>query len=336
MAASQDWMTKDFYGALGLKKDATQAEIKKAYNSYARKYHPDRNPGDKTAEEKFKAASEAYQVLSNEDDRKQYDAIRAMAGGGPRFSSGSGGGFEDIFSAFGQGGGGNFRYSTGGTDTPGFDDILSQMFGAGAPQQGAGGGFGGFGGFGSRRRPEKGADATASISIPLRQAVDGTTVTVTSNGEKVTAKVPAGITNGQKIRIKGKGRPGTNGGEPGDVLVTVNVEPHPVYELDGKDVYVNVPVSFDEAALGATIEVPTVYGKKVKVKVPAGSSSDKVMRVRRKGVDNKRGSVGDMYVRLKVVVPKRLSDEAREAVEQFREVSKEADPRREFRDMAKI
>ena len=334
--ASQDWMTKDFYAALGLKKDATQDEIKKAYNSYARKYHPDRNPGDKSAEDKFKAASEAYQVLSNEDDRKQYDAIRAMAGGGPRFSSGSGGGFEDIFSAFGGGGGGNFRYSTGGADAPGFDDILSQMFGAGAPQQNTGGGFGGFGGFGSRRRPEKGADVTASISIPLRQAVDGTTVTVTSNGEKVTAKIPAGITDGQKIRIKGKGRPGTNGGEPGDVLVSVNVEPHPVYELDGKDVYVNVPVSFDEAALGATIEVPTVYGKKVKVKVPAGSSSDKVMRVRRRGIDNKRGTVGDMYVRLKVVVPKRLSDEAREAVEQFRELSKGADPRREFHDMAKI
>ncbi|WP_394262796.1 DnaJ C-terminal domain-containing protein [Trueperella sp.] len=334
--ASQDWMTKDFYAALGLKKDATQDEIKKAYNSYARKYHPDRNPGDKSAEDKFKAASEAYQVLSNEDDRKQYDAIRAMAGGGPRFSSGSGGGFEDIFSAFGGGGGGNFRYSTGGADAPGFDDILSQMFGAGAPQQNTGGGFGGFGGFGSRRRPEKGADVTASISIPLRQAVDGTTVTVTSNGEKVTAKIPAGITNGQKIRIKGKGRPGTNGGEQGDVLVTVNVEPHPVYEVDGKDVYVNVPVSFDEAALGATIEVPTIYGKKVKVKVPAGSSSDKVMRVRRKGIDNKRGSVGDMYVRLKVVVPKRLSDEAREAVEKFREVSSEADPRREFHDLAKI
>ncbi len=335
MAASQDWITKDFYAALGLKKDASQAEIKKAYNSYARKYHPDRNPGDKSAEENFKAASEAYQVLSNEDDRKQYDAIRAMAGGGPRFSSGSGGGFDDIFSAFGQGGG-NFRYTTGGADAPGFDDILSQMFGAGATQQNASGGFGGFGGFGSRRRPERGADVTASISIPLRQAVDGTTVTVTSGGEKVTAKVPSGITDGQKIRIKGKGRPGANGGEAGDVLVTVNVEPHPVYELQGRDVYVNVPVSFDEAALGATIEVPTIYGKTIKVKVPAGSSSDKVMRVRRKGIDNKGGKVGDMYVRLKVLVPKRLSDEARAAVEQFREVSKDADPRREFRDMAKI
>ncbi|VEI13553.1 DnaJ C-terminal domain-containing protein [Trueperella bialowiezensis] len=334
MAASQDWITKDFYAALGVDKDASQADIKKAYNSYARKYHPDRNPGNKEAEEKFKAASEAYQVLSDPEDRKQYDAIRSMAGGGARFSSG-GGGFEDIFTAFGGGNGGTFRYTTGGADAPGFEDILSQMFGGGGQQQSAGG-FGGFGGFGSRRRPERGADLTASISIPLRQAVDGTTVTVQTGGQNVTAKVPAGITDGQKIRIRGKGRPGVHGGEPGDVLVTVNVEPHPVYEVKGKDVYVNVPVSFDEATLGATIEVPTIYGKKVKVKVPAGSSSDKLMRVRRKGIDNGRGDAGDMYVRLKVVVPKKLSDHAREIVEQFRDATTEADPRREFHDMAKL
>ncbi|MEW6872554.1 DnaJ C-terminal domain-containing protein [Trueperella pyogenes] len=332
MAASQDWMSKDFYAALGVEKDASEAEIKKAYNTYARKYHPDRNPGDKAAEEKFKAASEAYQVLSNAEDRKQYDAIRSMAGGGARFSSGAGG-FEDIFSSFG---GGNVRFNSGGNATPGFEDILSQMFGGGAPQANSQGGFGGFGGFGSRRRPERGADVQAEISIPLRDAIDGTTVTVTSNGEKVTAKIPAGITHGQKIRIRGKGRPGFNGGEPGDVLVKVNVEPHPVYELRGADIYVNVPVSFDEAALGATIEVPTVYGQKVKVKVPAGSSTDKVMRVRGKGIRPRNAGQGDMYVRLKVVVPKRLSDEARAVVEQFRDVTAEADPRREFEDMAKM
>ncbi|WP_434700668.1 DnaJ domain-containing protein [Trueperella pyogenes] len=131
MAASQDWMSKDFYAALGVKKDASEAEIKKAYNTYARKYHPDRNPGDKAAEEKFKAASEAYQVLSNAEDRKQYDAIRSMAGGGARFSSGAGG-FEDIFSSFG---GGNVRFNSGGNATPGFEDILSQMFGGGRRRQ---------------------------------------------------------------------------------------------------------------------------------------------------------------------------------------------------------
>lgn len=334
MAASQDWISKDFYAALGVKKDASAADIKRAYNTYARKYHPDRNPGDAAAEEKFKAASEAYQVLSDPQDRKQYDAIRSMAGGGPRFSSGSGGGFEDIFTAFG-GNGGNVRFSTGG-QAPGFDDILSQMFGGGAPQRNQSGGFGGFGGFGSRRRPERGNDIAAEISIPLRHAAEGTTVTVTANGKKVTAKVPKGITDGQKIRIKGKGQPGTNGGEPGDILITVHVEPHPVYEVKGKDVYVNVPVSFDEAALGVTVEVPTLYGKRVKVKVPAGSNTDKVLRVRRKGIESKRGDAGDLYVRLKVVVPKHLSDEAKAAVEAFRAAADGANPRREFEDMAKI
>lgn len=332
--ASQDWLTKDFYGALGLRKDASAEEIKKAYNTYARKYHPDRNPGDKTAEEKFKAASEAYQVLSNDEDRKQYDAIRQMAGGGARFApGGNGGGFEDIFSMFsgGQGGaGGNMRYTTTGSGA-GFEDILSSMFGGGGARS-TGGGFG----FGSRRRPTKGADITASVSLPLRQAVDGTTVTVGTGRNQVTARIPAGVSDGQTIRIAGKGQPGSNGGEPGDILVKVTVEPHPVYELNGKDVYVNLPVTFDEAALGATVEVPTIYGKNVKVKIPAGSSTDKLMRVRRKGIASKRGEPGDMYVRIKIVVPSRLSAESRKAVEAFRKSAEGIDPREEFHTMARL
>ncbi|MDO5025333.1 MAG: J domain-containing protein [Trueperella sp.] len=331
--ASQDWMTKDFYGALGVKKTASAEEIKKAYNTYARKYHPDRNPGDKAAEEKFKAASEAYQVLSNDEDRKQYDALRQMAGGGARFSPGSNGGFEDIFSMFGGGpggGSGNVRYtSTGGG--AGFEDILSSMFGGGGSGA-AGGGFG----FGSRRRPTKGADVTASVSLPLRQAVDGATVTVGTGREQVTARIPAGVSDGQTIRIAGKGQPGSNGGEPGDILVKVSVEPHPVYELKGKDVYVNLPVTFDEAALGATVEVPTIHGTNVKVKIPAGSSTDKVMRVRGKGVTSGRGNAGDMYVRIKIVVPSKLSAESRKAVEAFRKSAQGTDPRKEFRTMAQL
>lgn len=335
--ASQDWVSKDFYAALGVSKTATADEIKKAYRKLARKYHPDQNPGDKLAEEKFKDISEAYQVLSNDQDRKQYDAIRSMTGGGARFSSG-GAGFEDMFSSvFNQGG-----FSRGGTSfngdgqaPPGFEDILSGLFGGNAPQQNASGGFGPFGGFGSRRRPERGADIPATVSIPLRQAIDGTTVTVHNGQTQVTARIPAGVTDGQKIRINGKGKPGVNGGEAGDILVTIKVEPHPVYELKGKDVYVNVPVSFAEATLGATIEVPTIDGETVKVKVPAGSSTDKTMRVRGKGVKAKRGT-GNMYVRLKVVVPQKLSEEARAAVEAFREATVDADPRAEFTQIAKV
>ncbi|MDD7687460.1 MAG: DnaJ C-terminal domain-containing protein [Actinomycetaceae bacterium] len=352
--ASQDWLEKDFYQALGVAKSATQDDIKKAYRKLARKYHPDQNSGDKKAEEKFKEISEAYQVLSNEEDRRQYDAIRAMGAGGARFSAGGSGsgGFDDIFSMFNGAGfngtGGNVRFSTGGAGSPGLDDILSQMFGGGSSASGGAGGYsGGYGSAGSAgaggafgsflRRPQRGKDVTASISLPLRDAVSGATVKVGSaNGRKVTAKIPAGVADGQKIRIAGKGGAGQNGGEPGDILVTVHVEPHPVYELKGKDVYVNVPVSFDEAALGATIEVPTLQGDTVRVKIPAGSSTDKLMRVKGKGLSSGRASAGNMFVRVKVVVPKKLSEESRAAVEAFRRAAHGADPRAEFREMAQI
>ncbi|MDD7464699.1 MAG: DnaJ C-terminal domain-containing protein [Actinomycetaceae bacterium] len=343
--ASQDWIAKDFYQALGVAKSATQDDIKKAYRKLARQYHPDQNPGDKKAEEKFKEVSEAYQVLSNEEDRRQYDAIRAMGAGGARFSAGGSGtgGFDDIFSMF-NGAGGNVRFSTSGTGTPGLDDILSQMFGSGAPTRGSTGGYGSAGSAGAGggfssflRRPQRGKDVTASVSLPLRDAVSGATVKVGSgDGRKVTAKIPAGVADGQKIRIAGKGGAGQNGGEPGDILVTVHVEPHPVYELKGKDVYVNVPVSFDEAALGATIEVPTLQGDAVKVKIPAGSSTDKLMRVKGKGLTSGRGNAGNLFVRVKVVVPKKLSEESRAAVEAFRNAAHGADPRAEFREMARV
>ncbi|MFC5369578.1 DnaJ C-terminal domain-containing protein [Arcanobacterium bovis] len=334
--ASQDWMQKDFYATLGVDKSASQDDIKKAYRKLARKYHPDQNPGDKAAENKFKEVSEAFQVLSNEQDRKQYDAIRTMSGGGARFSPGAGGagGFEDVFSS--MFGGGNVRFNTGGgAPNPGFEDILSSMFGAGAPKADSQGGFGGFGGFGSRRR-ERGDDVITNASIPLRDAIGGTTVSVTTPSGKVTARIPAGVTDGQKIRIKGKGQPGINGGESGDILIKVAVEPHPVYELRGKDVYINVPVAFDEAALGATVDVPTLYGETVHVKVPEGSSSDKTLRVRGRGVQPTKGEAGDMYVRLKVVVPKKMSEETRAAVEAFRKASEGADPRAEFQKMAQV
>ncbi|MCI7552185.1 MAG: DnaJ C-terminal domain-containing protein [Actinomycetaceae bacterium] len=338
--ASQDWISKDFYATLGVQKSASQDEIKKAYRKLARKYHPDQNPGDKKAEEKFKEVSEAFQVLSNEEDRKQYDAIRAMGGAGARFTSGPGGagGYEDIFSMF-TGGNGKFSTQNGG-QMP-LNDIFS-MFGGSfggantAGNQRGGSGFGGFSPFGGSNYPVRGEDINAKISIPFRDAIAGTTVSVRVNGRTLTARVPAGVTDGQKIRIAGKGAAGMNGGAPGDVLLAVSVEPHPVYELKGKDVYVNVPVSFDEAALGATIEVPTVDGTRVKVKVPPGSASDKVMRVRGKGVKGARGGQGDMYVRVKIVVPKKLSDESRAAVEAFRESSKGADPRQDFYNMANV
>ncbi|MDY5128566.1 J domain-containing protein [Actinotignum urinale] len=337
--ASQDWLEKDFYAELGVAKDATQEEIKKAYRKLSRKHHPDRNGGSKESEEKFKRVGEAYQVLSNPEDRKQYDAIRSLGAGGPRFRAGSGagagaGGFEDIFSMFGGAGARNARTQHPG----GFEDILSNMFGNGgnsynfSTNNDSTGGFGGFGGFSSR--PQKGADITATVSIPLRKAVDGTTIKLnTASGKSVTARIPQGVSDGQKIRIPGKGNPGVKGGAPGDIIVTVNVEPHPIYELKGKDVYVNLPVSFTEAALGATVEVPVIDGGNVKVKIPAGSSTDKILRVRGKGIP-KKDEHGDMYVRIKVVVPTKLSEDAKKAAELFGKATSEADPRADFIKMA--
>ncbi|MFT3943875.1 MAG: DnaJ C-terminal domain-containing protein [Ancrocorticia sp.] len=340
--ASQDWMDKDFYKALGVSKDASADEIKKAYRKLAKQHHPDRNPGDKSAEERFKEIGEAYQVLSNESDRKQYDAIRSLAGGGPRFAAGGAGGgagFEDVFSQmFGGGfggaagaGGPNVRFQSsggaGGAGGAGFEDILS-MFGGQA-------GGGRFGGFGSNRRPERGQDLRTEVSIPLRQAVSGTTVKLTTaRGNSVTARIPAGVADGQKIRITGKGGAGTNGGAPGDIIVTVHVEKHPVYEVRGKDVYINLPISFGEAALGGTVDVPTLDGKNVQVKIPEGSSTDKLLRVKGKGLPEGKFSHGDLYVRLKVAVPKKMSEEAYRAAKLFAAATREADPRAEFRDMA--
>ncbi len=342
--ASQDWMEKDFYKALGVSKDASADEIKKAYRKLAKQYHPDRNPGDKSAEDRFKEVGEAYQVLSNAEDRKQYDAIRALAGGGPRFAAGSGGGaagFEDIFSqmfaggagfggAGGAGGNPNVHFQSTGGGAAGFEDIFS-MFGGGGQQSGNR-----FGGFGSSRRPERGQDLKTEVSIPLRQAVSGTTVKLTTaRGNSVTARIPAGVSDGQKIRISGKGGPGANGGAPGDIIVTVHVEKHPVYEIRGKDVYVDLPISFGEAALGGTIEVPLLDGKNVQVKIPEGSSTDKLLRVKGKGLPNGKFSHGDLYVRLKVAVPKKMSDEARRAASLFAAATKEADPRADFKNLAR-
>ncbi|PFG40134.1 molecular chaperone DnaJ [Georgenia soli] len=328
----QDWLEKDFYATLGVAKDADADAIKKAYRKLARQYHPDQNPGDAASEEKFKSVGEAYAVLSDPEQRKQYDALRAMAGGGARFSAGRGGpggaGFEDLFGDMFGGsagaGGPRVRYTTQGQGqgqgAPGFEDILSGMFGGG--------------GFGSRRRPQRGADVTTTASLPFRSAVEGSTVQLTVDGRTMTTRIPPGVHDGQKIRLRGKGRPGQNGGEPGDLIVTVQVEPHPLFSLDGKNVRITVPVTFDEAALGATIEVPTLDGRTVKVKVPAGTPSGRTLRVRRKGLNVKNGPDGDLLVTVNVVVPSRLSSAAKDAVKAFAAANEGVNPRQGLMEQA--
>ncbi|MDO8121986.1 DnaJ C-terminal domain-containing protein [Isoptericola sp. b490] len=328
----QDWFEKDFYAILGVPKNADAAEIKKAYRKLARTLHPDHNPGDAAAESRFKDVGEAYAVLSDPEQRKQYDAVRAMAGGGARFAAGGPGGagtggFEDLFGGLFGGGGpgggsGRVRYSTsGGGEGASFEDILGGMFGGGA-------GAGGF-----RRRTQRGQDLQATTTLPFRQAVAGSTVTLTVDGRSVTARIPPGVRDGQKIRLRGKGRPGEGGGPAGDLVIAVSVEAHPVFSIDGRDLRMTLPVTFPEAALGAQVEVPTLDGGTVRVKVPAGTPSGRTLRVRGKGVPAPAGD-GDLLVTVQVVVPQRLSDDARSAVEQFSAATGDVDVRAELRERA--
>ena len=336
----QDWFEKDFYATLGVPKNADAAAIKKAYRKLARTLHPDHNPGDAKAEARFKDVGEAYAVLSDPEQRQQYDAIRAMAGGGARFSApggpggaGSGAGFEDLFGGlFGagapggaSGSGPRVRYSGtpgGGAGGPGLEDLLGGLFGGGA----SAGGF--------RRQPQRGADVVAATTLPFRAAVEGSTVELVVDGRKVTARIPGGVRDGQKIRLAGKGRPGEAGATAGDLVITIRVEPHPVFSLDGRDLRVTVPVTFPEAALGAEVDVPTLDGGTVRVKVPAGTPSGRTLRVKGRGVKAK-DATGDLLVTVQVAVPQRLPDAAREAVEAFARATGEQDVRSELRARAR-
>ncbi len=335
--ASQDWFEKDFYAILGVPQDADEATIKKAYRKLARKEHPDHNPGDSGAEQRFKEVGEAYAVLSDPEERQQYDALRSMAHGGARFTAGgpggaSGAGFEDVFSHMfggGAGGGSRVRFSTGGgggfprggrpgAEEPDLEDILGGMFG---------GGGGGFSGYGAPRGPRRGQDLEARTTLSFRDAVEGATVSLsTSEGRRITTRIPAGVRDGQRIRIKGKGGGGDAGSPPGDLYLTVSVDPHPVFGRDGTNLTVDLPVTFAEAALGATVRVPTLGGDAVKVRIPPGTPSGRVLRVRGRGVKARSGT-GDLLARVEVVVPQRLTDEARAAVEALRAQEGDVDPR---------
>ncbi|MFE4545180.1 DnaJ C-terminal domain-containing protein [Arthrobacter sp. NPDC056727] len=324
--ASQDWVDKDFYKILGVAKDASDADIKKAYRKLARQYHPDTNSGDAAAEKKFKDISEAYSVLSDPDERQQYDAIRAM-GGGARFAphgagSTANGGFEDLFGGLFTGGGGRHSggFSTAGGVPPEFADLF-------------GGGFGG-GPAGYQRAPQKGADRTASTSISFAGSIRGTTIGLREpDGEVIDVRVPAGIKDGQKVRVRGKGQYGPAGN--GDLLVTVNVKPHDFYTRDGDNLRIHVPVSFPEAALGADIEVPTIDGEHVRVRVPAGTPSGRTLRVKGRGVKTSKAT-GDLLVTIDVAVPQNLSKEAEEAVKAFAAATTGADVRQGLAAKARL
>lgn len=311
--ASQDWLDKDFYQILGVSKTASDAELKKTYRKLARTYHPDSNPGDAAAEAKFKEISEAYSVLSDAEQRAEYDQIRAMGAGSARFTAGGGGGqgFEDVFGGmFGgaQRGGQHFSYQQGGGQN--FDDIFG-MFG------------------GAQRGPQPGRDVQASTTLDFETAVQGKTVTLQAPSGTVKVKIPAGVSDGQKIKVRGKGEPSSNGGQPGDIILTVAVRKHPVFEREGHNLRLKLPITFSEAALGATVEVPTLGGDPVKLKVQPGTPSGRVLRVKGRGVKTAKAT-GDLLAEVQVVVPAHLSAEARAALEAFRDVEPNENPREDL------
>ena len=292
--ASQDWIEKDFYKILGVTKGVSDADLKKAYRKLAKANHPDLHPGDQAAESRFKDISEAYDVLSDVTERREYDAVRAM-GGGARFQAGGRGG---------QGGG--------------FEDVFSNFFG--------GGGFpsGGFGGGGFA--PQRGQDLTTSSSVDFIDSIHGTNVKLTVSGKPVTLKVPAGIQDGQKLKLKGKGQPSPNGGQAGDLVVSIKVRPHPVFTRDGDNVRVVVPVTFAEAVLGAVISVPVLGGEPVKLKVAPGTPNGRTLRVKGKGVQHETHQ-GDLLASVDILVPNRISKKAEEALRAFDSEIPVEDPR---------
>ncbi|TCJ21902.1 molecular chaperone DnaJ [Nocardioides jejuensis] len=369
MSAKADWASKDFYAQLGVKKDATQDEIKKAYRKLARANHPDSNPGDTAKHEKFKAVAEAYDVVGDAEKRKEYDEFRSMPAGF------SGGGYPGGFSSGGFDLNDLLRDRAAGGGGGGFGDMFGDLFGGGGRSR-------------QQPRPRKGADAetTATISftdaiegvtISLRLASDGACTTCHGTGGKpgtrphvcptcegtgyvavsagggfsmnetcptchgsrmaydeacpvchgtgrgtsartIQARIPAGVKDGQRIKLRGKGSPGDNGGPAGDLFVTVKVRPHAVFGRKDDNLTLEVPVGFDEAALGAEIKVPTLGGAPVTLRLPAGTPNGRTFRVRGKGVKKADGTQGDLLVTVEVHVPAVLDAAAREAIEAYR------------------
>jgi len=297
--AAKDLYEKDFYKVLGVDKKAAADEIKKKYRALARDLHPDKTKGDSAKEEKFKAVSEAYEILSDAKKRAEYDEARSM------FERGGfqGGDFHDVF------GGGNPQ------------DIFANLFGGGV-----------------RRGPRKGQDLQTEATITFRESVFGTTLdlrlaTDRGQAQNISARVPTGVNDGAKIRVKGKGAQGEAG--PGDLFIQLHVKPHPIFSRKGENLTITLPVTFAEAALGADIKVPTMAGDDVTVRIAPGTPNGRTLRVKGRGIV-KGSTTGDLLVTVEVQVPQRVDGKALDALKAFAEETASEDVRSDFISKAKI
>lgn len=293
---------RDYYEVLGVSKNASDDEIKKAYRKLAIKYHPDKNPGDKTAEEKFKEVSEAHEVLSDKQKRARYDQFGHAGVGGSSsnpFGNGNPFGENGNFNFGGQ----SFNFNFGGGG--GFDDILGSLFG-----------------FGNARRPRRGADYQTSITISFEEAVFGTTKSINANNQNIKLKIPAGIDDGMSIRLKGKGGDAPEGGEKGDLYVHIRVKPHKTLTREGNLILSEERIGMVDAALGCEIEVETIDGK-ITMKVPAGTESGTPFKLSGHGVPFRAdGDRGPHIVTIIVETPKNLSRKQKELLEEFKKSKK--------------
>jgi molecular chaperone DnaJ len=381
--STKDFLEKDYYKVLGVAKTASHDEIKQSYRKLARKFHPDANKGDAKSEERFKEISEAYNVLSDEKRRKEYDEARALFGAdrfrvGTQRGTGDGGFNFDLGDLFGHSG-------TGGR----LGDLLGGMFG---------------GRGGTQQRPRRGADVETEATLSFTEAVDGVTVPLRLTGEgpcsschgtgaksgtvprvcpacegtgqasrnlggfalsepcrecrgrglivddpcpvcsgsgramsarTIQARIPAGVKDNQRIRLKGKGAPGERGGPAGDLYVLVHVKPHPIFGRTGDNLTITVPVTFPEAVFGAEIKVPTHHGVPVTVRMAPGTPNGRVLRVRGRGTRRTDGTNGDLLVTVEIAVPQQVNGKARTALEEFQQAMDGANPRDELLQRAR-
>ncbi|MHB1014903.1 MAG: DnaJ C-terminal domain-containing protein [Desulfurivibrionaceae bacterium] len=308
----------DYYKLLGVEKSASPEEIKKAYRKLALKHHPDRNKGNKEAEEQFKKISEAYAVLSDKEKRQQYDTV-GSAGFQQRYSQ------EDIFRNADLGdilrefginfGGGRATFRSSGTGGGIFDEMFRQPGAGGRPSHG----------FQDARQQQqvKGNDLSLELPITLSEVLTGAEKTISlsrgSGAEKVSVKIPAGIETGKKLRISGKGSPSPMGGPSGDLYLLIKVEPHKIFTREGAHLSMDLQIPYSAAVFGAEVAVPTLEGKQLKVKVPPGCQPQAKLRLRKHGLPDSGGARGDLLVKIVVAVPKELSDEQRELVNRLKE-----------------